>query len=300
MRVILYTPDYNSPGSCGHLATLAMSEGLTKLGIEHDVRRTRHWDRDGNELADVCIVNGWWKAFIENRHITNRNVVIRAQQAAGKPPWCIERAFLLDREVYSAISIGGFCSNGGNFRADGMPSDRWKSFGLELETWKTGGNHILLAAQVPWDAQVQGNHGAWIEATVRELRQHTDREILFRGHPKAWRQGNPYGALSRETLDEMRLSVPIHQSPDTTFEADVGGAHAVVCYNSNVATLATVAGYPVFTGAPCLADPIACRDLSLIETPPQRDRDQWAWDLAYRQWHVDEFREAKPWLHLTR
>lgn len=304
MKVILYTPDFNKSWSCGHKVTHALSEGLKKLGIDHSVRRTRNWERDGSEIADVCIVNGWWKKFIDGRTIINRNVIINAQEAAGKPAWCIERGFLLDRELWSGFSIGGFCSNGGDFRAEGMPSDRWDKMDIELKPWRTGGDYILLCAQVPWDAQVQdGNHLEWLIKTIGQIRKHTSRPIKFRGHPKAWRQNNPYGVIPKHVL-RLVDHEPLNKEPTTEFEEDLVGAHSVVCYNSNVATLSTIAGVPVITGADCLADPIACREICMVgddEPGYLRDhRQQWANDLAYKQWHIEEFREALPWLHLMR
>lgn len=327
MTVILYLPDYTPVVSPGGNATMALSEGLTKLGVEHEVRSAKKFR---GEVADIAIVNGWTKKMIggldePHPHKQNRNSVIAAQEAAGKPAWCIERGFLLDRQVWSAMSIGGFCSSGGDFRAEGMPPDRWEKLGLELKPWRTGGDYILLCAQVPWDAQVDdGNHLAWLETTAKEIRKHTNRTIVFRGHPKAWRRPDPYMDLSadfwslvtcwsepRQYTVEAKDRNEIQCPPTTTFEEDLACAHAVVCYNSNVATLATVAGVPVFTGAPCLADPIAFRDgLAFLDyAHPQhagllgqleRNRQQWAYDMAWKQWHVDEFREALPWLHLMR
>ncbi len=295
MKVILYVPDYDKGKSCGRNATLALSQGLESLGVDHDVRKTRDFC---GEIADVAIVNGWTKKMLDGK--TNRNTVIAAQDAAGKPAWCLERGFIGDREMWSSLAIGGFCANGGDFRAEGMPPGRSDPLGIDLEPW-CHGRYILLCAQVPWDAQVDdGNHIDWLEETAREIRKHTDRRIQFRQHPKAYRRGMPYKDLSAEFLEivnHYRLDCP----PDTDFEDELrGGAHAVVCFNSNVATLATVAGVPVFTGGDSLADPIACRDLSLIDDPPMPDREQWAYDLSYKQWHLEEFREAKPWLHLTR
>jgi len=311
MNVHIYGPDFNRKTECGWAAVYALSKGLDKLGVEHKVLETRYIEKPADiEVADICVVSGWWKRDIGIRagRIT-RNDVIEAQAAAGKPAWCIERGFLGDREEWHGFSIDGFCSSGGDFRAEGMPPDRWamlsERLGIELQPWRTGGEYILLCAQVPWDAQVQdGNHLAWLEATARKIREHTDRPILFRPHPKAYRRRDPYGELSHEFRSIVETG-DISREPATTFEDDLENAHAVVCYNSNVATLATVAGVPVFTGAPCLADPMACRDMSLIEdtarTPAHDDaRRQWAANLAYKQWHTDEFRDGLPWVHLTR
>ena len=288
MRVTLFTPDYGTKHSCAYKVTMALSEGLTSIGVEHTVSRCRDWQ---GEIADIAIINGWTKKMLEGR--PGRNRVIAAQAAAGKPAWCIERGFLLDRELWSAMSIGGFCSSGGDFRAEGMPSDRWEKMGIELKPWRTGGDYILLCAQVPWDAQVDdGNHLAWLEKTAREIRKYTDRPIKFRGHPKAYqRRTKPYAGMTFPGIESPSKSTDLE---------DLAGAHAVVCYNSNMATLATVAGVPVFTGADCLADPIAFRTLTCIDHTHVINREQWAYDLAYKQWHLEEFREALPWKHLMR
>jgi len=306
MRVILYEPDYGPRLSCSGKATAALSEGLTTLGVEHSVCKTRDFL---GTIADVAIVNGWTKTMLgglDGGPKKNRNTVIAAQEAAGKPAWCLERGFLLDREEWSSLAIGGFCASG-DFRAEGMPPDRWIRMGVELQPWRTEGNYILLCGQVPWDAQVEGgDHIAWLEETAREIRKHTDREIWFRPHPKAYRRGHPYEELSEEFREivGLRPGSEIREA-GIPFEEDLAGAHAVVCYNSNVATLATVAGVPVFTGAPSLADPIAFRiergALEAIETKwADPDREQWSWNLAYHQWRLEEFREALPYLHLTR
>jgi hypothetical protein len=314
MRVILYLPDGRANRTTsGDLATQALSVGLNKLGVDHTVTRPNRFD---GEIADVAIVNGWHKDMLDRGGIKqNRNRVIEAQAAAGKPAWCIERGFIGDRKKNSAMSIDGFCSNGGDFRAEGMPSDRWDALGIELKPWRSGGDYILLCAQVPWDAQVQdGNHIQWLEDTADEIRKHTERPIRFRPHPKAYRRGRPYSELTNvfskrltadERTDYRQLVADLDTPPPTTFEEDLAGAHAVVCYNSNVATLSVIAGVPVFTGAPCLADPIACRDLSIIDDPRLSIhltdmRQQWANDLAYKQWNIEDFREGRPWLHLTR
>lgn len=307
MRVIVYLPDYNSHGSPSWEATMALSEGLKSLGVEHDVRSAKKFQ---GEVADIAIVNGWTKKMIGGlegpRGKQNRNSVIAAQAAAGKPAWCIERGFLLDRSAWSAMSIGGFCSNGGDFRAEGMPSDRLEMFqekhGLKIGWRRLEGDYVLLCAQVPWDAQVDdGNHLDWLEGARRRIRENWAGQIVFRPHPKAYRRKDPYQSLSDEFTGDTFVSAPLDQEPVTTFEQDLVGAHAVCCFNSNVATLALLAGVPAFTDADCLADPMAYRDWSQITFQMMLgNRVQWLNDLCYKQWHLEEFRQALPWLHLTR
>lgn len=299
MRVRLYEPDFIGMHSCAGKVTTAMSEGLTKLGVEHEVLHPAAWDR---EVVDVAVVNGWEKKLLDKNGGRTRNEIIRAQRDAGNPAWCLERAFVKDREIWSALSIGGFSAHG-DFRADDMPGDRWKAFDIPLEPWRGDGDYILLCAQVPWDAQVdEGNHIKWLDNTVKFLASKTELPIVFRAHPKAYRNGNadPYGGLSFDSKLLLRVEVT---KPSISFESQLARAAAVVCFNSNVAVLSTIAGVPVFTGAPCMADPIA-RPLGEFPTnlaPIQpKTREQWAHNLAYKQWHLEEYREGLPWLHLTR
>ena len=79
-------------------------------------------------------------------------------------------------------------------------------------------------------------------------------------------------------------------------EHALGDVHALVTFNSIAGTEAILAGTPVFVLAPCNAAlPVSNTDLSQIETPWFPDRDQileWAYHLAYAQFHIDEFKNG--------
>lgn len=298
MKVILYLPDFNGPSSPAYRATENLSAGLTDLGVKHDVRLCRDFD---GEIADVAIVNGWLKEMIANLPTGNRTQVIRAQEDAGKPAWCLERGFIGNRDEWSSLAIGGFCATGGDFRDEGVPMDRWDALGVDLKPWREGGDYVLLCAQVPWDAQVDGwDHIRWLEDTAREIRRHTDIPIRFRGHPKAYRKPEPYGDLSEEFRATVGETHQLEVPPIRAFEEDLSAAFAVVCFNSNVGTLATIEGVPVFTSSTSNVDGVACRDLSQIEDHPRPSRAGWCARMGYRQWNMAEFRQALPWRHLTK
>ena len=71
-------------------------------------------------------------------------------------------------------------------------------------------------------------------------------------------------------------------------------AWAVVNWNSNPGVVAALNGVPVFTGPTSLAKPIANLDFDMIERPSMPPREQWANDLAYTEWTVDEITNGEP------
>jgi hypothetical protein len=104
------------------------------------------------------------------------------------------------------------------------------------------------------------------------LKASTDREIRVR-------------------TKEQRKAVPFAQA--------LQGAHAVVCWTSNAAVDALLAGFPVFCTAPCAAYRMGQTDLAKIECPffPP-DREQWARNLAANQWTLNEMTSGQCWREL--
>jgi hypothetical protein len=72
-----------------------------------------------------------------------------------------------------------------------------------------------------------------------------------------------------------------------------------VCWTSNAAVDAVLAGVPVFCTSPCAAYRMGHADLSKIETPHfPPDREQWAWSLAANQWTLREMASGQCWREL--
>jgi hypothetical protein len=72
--------------------------------------------------------------------------------------------------------------------------------------------------------------------------------------------------------------------------------HAVVTFNSVAAVESILAGVPAFVLAPShVAEPVANRDLSKIDTPFYPDPDllmAWCHSMAYGQYHVRELKNG--------
>ena len=89
---------------------------------------------------------------------------------------------------YSRYSMDGVFPTTGNYFRDNVDSRRWDQIStdlhLRLKDWRSTGDHILLACQRNGGWSMQNLKVTdWISSTVTELRKHTDRPIIVRGHP---------------------------------------------------------------------------------------------------------------------
>lgn len=155
------------------------------------------------------------------------------------------------------------------------PADRWQALDIKLQPRKFG-RRIIVAAPDEKPCRYYGiDQQQWVEQTVATLKQHTDRPIEVR-------QRAP------KRIDRV-ATAPLHQ----VLATDV---HALVTYNSIAAVEAILAGVPAFVLAPShVAEPVASKDLSQIETPHWADRDRldaWCHSMAYGQYHVRELRDG--------
>jgi hypothetical protein len=176
-------------------------------------------------------------------------------------------------------------------RAASIPesADRWNELGIPLRPWRTEGRHILLLGQTQLGYGT--NHlpipvNEWIQQTARAIRDVADRPIVLRPHPDE---------KTRPQIDVTDYSVLDRGKLGAALE----GAWCCVAKTTYAVVEAILRGIPVITDDPmCVAYPVAAHDLADVEAPAMPDRTQWACDLAYTQWNIDELRQGLPWRHL--
>jgi hypothetical protein len=121
---------------------------------------------------------------------------------------------------------------------------------------------------------------AWTVETVKQIRQHTDRPIVVRPHPK-----NPINANLFRNFSNVKLST------NPSLQQDLHNAWASVFFNSSSCVASVLAGVPVFASDPdCVAWSVANSDLAQIEKPLTPLREQWLWDLSAAHWTDEESR----------
>lgn len=239
-------------------------------------------------IYDIAVVFGIRKTRVPKSF--PRGDVIDAHRKQGKTIVVLERGFV-HRDRYFSAGFGGI--NGrADFNNEARGADRWLQLETPLEPMRNGGSHIVLCGQVPWDASVQHtDHIGWIAEASRKLRDFTDLPILFRPHPLAADSTPSFIGTERST---------------GPLDNDLAGAAAVVTFNSNTGVEALIRGIPVLSfdeGSMVYSVtphefrilPALIRGKCLLP-----DRGQWANNLAYAQWNLEEMAQGLPWRHLFK
>jgi hypothetical protein len=199
---------------------------------------------------------------------------------------------------YVSIGINGIKNNADFCIKQPMPDDRWELISqkenLQLKPWQphTENGHILILGQnrfgvSSYDIDVW----KWHIEIATELLKITNREIRFRIHPR----GRFAQALENFPKDK-RITISQDNKP---LKEDLKNCHCAITYTSNAACEALLEGVSVISigkGSPVYD--ITDHDLSCIETVISYNREQWLYDLCYKQWSIEEIRKGLPWLHL--
>lgn len=162
-----------------------------------------------------------------------------------------------------------------------VPDDRWRQLvefnnNMRYQGWRRGGSKILviLSTEKPFEYYGE-NRDTWIRTVTQQLKQHTDREIVWR--TKAARN---------------------ERTNDTIYHALADDVYALVTYQSVAAIEAIQYGIPAFALAPTAADPICNKDLADIENPRRVSEDlvyRWLSSIAYSQFSLSEIVTGAAW-----
>ena len=234
--------------------------------------------------ADLAVVFGVYKSKVPVSW--PRGEIFRRQRDNNKNVVVLETGYINRGDGLNHHYAAGL--NGLNGRADfrnvGMPPDRFQKLQVELKPYGEG-DAVILCGQVPWDASVDHvDLVRWLHTVSEEIMWNTKRKLVFRPHPLATLPAPRGWEHSAKPLAE-----------------DLNGAHCVVTFNSNSGVEALLAGVPVFAfdkGSMCWD--VANKSLADIDSPKKPDREEWANDLAYCQWTIDEMRNGETWRHLLR
>lgn len=158
---------------------------------------------------------------------------------------------------------------------------RFASLGVEIKPWRKSGSHIIVAGMSGKAAAMEGlQPEQWERQTIAALRKLTRRKIIYRPKPN-WMGARP---IPGSVLDKM-----------TALELAFEDCHAIVTHHSNVAVDALMAGIPCICPGG-VASLLSSHDLADIENPLMPDgREQWACNLAWTQWSLEEMRNGAMW-----
>lgn len=262
--------------------------------------------------ADVAMMVGWvHEDSADTPHLVFRKQVIDDQRKRNKKVLLADSNLFLYKDKsnphhYLRYSYNGIFPNTGEYCDQDIDPNRWKhlsqNIGIGLKDYRTTGNHILLCLQRNGGWSMGGFDVVdWTAQIIKELRKHTDREIVIRAHPGDKKSKNylsPNNLIKKiGFLKGVRLS-----RDGVDLLGDLKHCWAVVNYNSSPTVGAAIEGFPVFVTDPerSQCKEIANTDLSKIENPELPDRQRWAERLAMFHWNFNEIANGECWSHMRK
>jgi len=204
----------------------------------------------------------------------------------------------------------------GIFCNKNSPPDRFEKIAkdqdIQIKDWRKSGDYVLFICQKPGDSSLENvylryeNYTDYVLDCIKEIRKHTDRPILLRGHPRSNKSRMIVEKIvSKENISDVSFSNNFEGSESRTnggtgLEKDFEKAWCVVGTTSNTLIESACLGIPTFVlDETAMAYDISQPDLTYIENPKlDIDRMQWLYDLAYTQWYTEEHQSSKVWNRL--
>ena len=132
--------------------------------------------------------------------------------------------------------------------------------------------------------------GKWASDTVNKIKQHTNRRIIVRPHPRS-----PFPFSMPNIILEKPQRIPNTYDSFNIFY----NYHCVINHNAGPAVQAAIEGVPVLCDSSSLAAPLSIKWEDL-ENPYLPDREEWFLKLCHTEWTVDEIRQGIPLARLFR
>ena len=228
--------------------------------------------------ADAAII---WSVLWNGRMAKNQQVYEHYQK--NKRPVIVIDIGTLIRGVTWKIARDNITSFGYYGHTENLDWDRPARLNVQLS--QSTGNHILIAAQHRKSLQLDGiDLESWINQQIINIRQHTDRPIYIRPHPRC--------KLNLAQLpNNVKFESP-QPLPNTYDSFDIDyQCHAVVNYNSGPGIQAAIAGTRPIVDASSLAHPVSI-DVAMIEQPYDIDRQQWLVEICHTEYTLNEIEQG--------
>jgi hypothetical protein len=226
-----------------------------------------------------------WSVLWAGRMAANQQIYNKSR-ADGTPVIILEVGSLVRGTTWkvSINHINGLGIFGNDFNLD---PDRANKMGMKLKPIqeKRRGD-VLLATQHEQSLQWENmtSMKKWTEQKIEEIRQHTNRRIIVRPHPRA-----QFPLTIRNIIVERPQKIR-----DTYDDFDIFyGYHCVINHNSGPAVQAAINGIPVICDSSSLAGPLS-GTIENIDNIVLPDREEWFLKLCYTEWTVTEIAQGIP------
>ena len=156
------------------------------------------------------------------------------------------------------------------------PRDRLMAAGYQPHKFSRGSNILICPPSAKVMKFYDLDLDQWMEETLLELKQHTDRNIVIR----------------------LKQSREVRTHTDTLEDALSKDVHCLITFNSIAATEALLLGKPAITLGPNAAHFLCKHSLADVEDlyiPTLDEVEEWAANLAYSQFTELEMRNGYAW-----
>jgi hypothetical protein len=244
---------------------------------------------------------GWATTNTGGPNIALRKEIISQQQRHGFHTMCIDAScwkYLDNASSYLRYSLDGPFYDRAEYANHNSDGTKWQeishALGISLEPPQSNpGGHVLICMQRDGGFAMKAlDPLVWLQQKIAEIRKYTDRTIMVRPHPGAYK---PTDFLQFRTKHyQSHLGVQVLEPLTTRLTDNLKLAHAAVFFNSSASVAAACAGIPIFVDdASCVSWAVANKDIAKIESPEQFDRQQWISDLAAAHWSDDDAKEGR-------
>jgi hypothetical protein len=230
--------------------------------------------------ADAAVI---WSVLWHGRMKSNQSVY-EHYRAQNKPVIVIDVGALYRGETWK-ISVNHVNRLGHYGHTENLDPDRPKKLGISLALNLTRSPKILIAAQHRHSLQLADqDHESWIGQQIDLIRQHSDRPIVIRPHPR-----------SPINIDRLSSAVQIEQPkklPNTYDAYDMHfDYHAVVNYCSGPGIQAAISGTRPIVSDQSLAWPVSI-SISDLDKPYNIDRDRWLIEICHTEYTLQEIKQG--------
>ena len=258
----------------------------------------------GNNIidSDVNLIQGWVHAgSAASPHLVLRRRAHEININKGKHSFIADSNLFnyavgkMHNMQYLRYSMDGVFPTTGNYFTNTVDPNRWnqiqKDLNISMKDWRPQGVHVLVCLQRNGGWSMGGLSVVdWLTKTIKEVRKHTDRPIIVRGHP-----GDKHAPKYLKNKDWQVSKAP-------SIIDDLRNAHCSITYNSSPSVASAIEGIPTFITDPTpqisQAYAVANTDLSNVENPLMFERTEWVQKLAMSHWNFNELSSGDAWAHM--
>jgi hypothetical protein len=273
----------------------SFAAGVTKSG--HSVVLETSYQYTPSRLA---VMLGWATTNTGGPNIALRKEIIAQQRRHGFQTMCIDAScwkYLDNASSYLRYSLDGPFYDRAEYANRNSDDTKWqeisRTLGISLHPPQNNPNgHILICMQRDGGFAMKAlDPLVWLQQKITEIRKYTDRTIMVRPHPGAYK---PIDFLQFRTKHYKTRGVLVLEPSTAPLTDNLQQAHAAVFFNSSASVAAACAGIPVFADdSSCVSWSVANRDIAKIESPEQFNRQQWIYDLAAAHWSDEDASEGR-------